>query len=177
MPDLTRDLEQTTGDRYRCPFCDARRGLSFDADKGDSGVFYCFGCHEKGDGVDLYAFLRNVEVRDALEAFGIDRSGVSRRVKKKEQQAPRPTVPEKSDAEWKELCRAHQAMSDLELWLRDQYRRRRASAAHERDREEFDRWHSKWKRLHEHVLRREMRAHRDVDRADANVPTDEYERA
>jgi len=166
MPDLTRDLEQTTGDRYRCPFCDARRGLSFDPDEGESGLWHCFSCQRGGDGVELYAELHHADLSEALDAFGISRSDTQRRIKRKEKQAPRPTVPEKSDAEWKELCHIWHAMTPYELELRNEYRRRRALAVHERDREAFDRWHAKWQQLHAHVLRRELKAHEQVDRLD-----------
>lgn len=169
MPNLSRDLEQTTGDRYRCPFCDARRGLSFDPDEGESGLWHCFSCQRGGDGVELYAELHHADLSEALDAFGISRSDTKRQIKRKEKQAPRPTVPEPSEAQWKELHRAYQAMSEEEIWLRDQYRRRRALAAAERDRDEFERWHGKWTALHKHVLRREMGAHHDVDRIDANT--------
>ena len=171
MPDLARDLESTTGQRYRCPFCDARRGFSFDADEGESGVWHCFACQRGGDGVELYMELRHAELSEALEAFGIERSTLSRDVKRKEKRAPRPAVPEKSDAEWAEMHRAWQAMTRDELWLRDQYRRRRAKAIAERDRDAFDRWHGKFESLHDHVLRREMAAHRKVDKVDTHCDT------
>jgi len=169
MPDLKADLEATQGDRYRCPWCDARRGLSFDPDVGDSGVWHCFSCERGGDGVELYAELRNTDMRDALDAYGIDRSSLSGEVKRKEEQAPKPTTPDYTDEEWAERCRAWQAMNTEELRLRDEYRRRRAASQERRDREAFDRWQSKLDELFGHVLDRERHGHREVQRHDADT--------
>jgi len=169
MPNLEADLEATQGDRYRCPFCSARRGLSFDPDVGDSGVWHCFSCKRGGDGVELYAELRNTDMRDALDAYGIDRSSLSGEVKRKEKQAPKPETPDYTDEEWAERCRAWQAMNVEELRLRDEYRRRRAAAQERRDREAFDRWQKKLDELFGHVLDREMHGHREVQRFDAHT--------
>jgi len=169
MPDLKADLEATQGDRYRCPWCDARRGLSFDSDVGDSGVWHCFSCSRGGDGVELYAELRNTDLQDALDAFGISRASLSGEVKRKEKRAPKPSTPEYTDAEWAERCRAWQAMNVEELRLRDMYRKRRAAAQERRDRQEFDRWQSKLDELFGHVLDREMHGHREVQRFDSDT--------
>jgi len=166
-PVLT-DLEATQGDRYRCPLCDARRGLSISPDEGQTGLWHCFSCQEGGTGAELYAAVHNVDIAEALDVYGVSSSGLSQKVKKKEKQAPRPTVPEKSDAEWNEMRRAWRAMSRDELWLRDRYRRRRAKAIHDRDRDAFDRWHEKYEQLHQHVLRREMRGQRKIQKIDSH---------
>jgi len=169
MPDLTRDLEATQGDRYRCPFCDARRGLSYDPDTGDSGVWHCFSCQRGGDGVELYAEMHRVELREALQAFGIRRESVSGDVKRKEQRAPKPTTPDYSDAEQAERTRAWKAMTKEEVRLRDLYRQRRAKAQETRDRDGFERWQEKIDDLFAHVLRREMAGHRKAERMDADT--------
>jgi ribosomal protein L37AE/L43A len=169
MPDLKTDLETTQGGRYRCPFCDARRGLSFDEDVGDSGVWHCFSCQRGGDGVELYAELRNTDLQSALDAYGISRSNLSGDVKQKEQKAPKPTTPDYTDEEWAERCRAWQAMNTEELRLRDEYRRRRAAAQERRDREAFDRWQSKLDELFEHVLDRGRHGYREVQQLDADT--------
>ena len=162
-------LDDPSG-RHKCPLCGSSDGLGVDPEQGDTGAVHCFSCGfgetERGTGAQLYAELEGVPIREALRAFGVDASGVSRDVKRKEQQAPRPTVPEKTDAEWKEMHRAWLAMTRDERWLRQRYRRRRVKAAHDRDREEFDRWHEKFEALHEHVLEREIAAQRIVDRLD-----------
>ena len=169
MPDLTRDLEATQGDRYRCPFCDARRGLSYDPDTGDSGVWHCFSCQRGGDGVELYAEMHRVELREALQAFGIRRESVSGDVKRKERQAPKPEPPEYSAQEWKERTRAWKMMSAEEVRLRSLYRERRTQARERRDRDAFDKWQGKMDALCESVLEREMARHREVQRLDANT--------
>ena len=169
MPDLTRDLEATQGGRYRCPFCDARRGLSYDPDTGDSGVWHCFSCQRGGDGVELYAEMHNVELSEALQAYGISRESVSRDVKRKAEKAPRPPLPEYSDAEWRERARAWKMMSTEEVRLRALYRERRTQARERRDRDAFDKWQGKMDALCESVLEREMARHREVQRLDANT--------
>jgi ribosomal protein L37AE/L43A len=169
MPDLKADLEATQGDRYRCPFCSARRGLSFEPEKGDSGVWHCFSCQRGGDGVELYTELRNTDLQDALDAFGIDRGGADEAVKEKARRAPKPSTPEYSDAEAKERLRAFYAMNAGEVLMRERYRKRRMQAQEDRDREAFDRWQKKLDDLYDHVLLREMRGHRDVQRLDSNT--------
>jgi len=159
-----------------CPECGAAQGAKLDGGEGDTGLWCCYECTEGGTGAQLYAAQNDVSISKAIDEVQSGEA-LDTRVKRKEKQAPRPRVPEKSDAAWKELHRAYSAMSKEEIWLRDQYRRRRAMAVAERDRDAFDCWHGKWVALHRHVLRREMAAHREADRADANVPTDEYERA
>ena len=157
--------------RHECQLCGSSDGLSIDPEQGDTGSAHCFSCgfgegSERGTGAQLYAEVEGVTISEALDAFGVESSDLST-VKQKEQQAPRPRVPEKSDPEWREMHRAWKVMSRNELWLRDQYRRRRALAAHERDRDEFERWHEKYEALHEHVLRREMEGQREADRMDS----------
>jgi len=173
MPDLTGDLEETQSGRYRCPWCDARRGLAFTPDRGDSGVWHCFSCQRAGDGVELYTQVRGTGLADALEAFGIDRSGDSGRgsnqVKKKEGRAPKPALPEHTDAEWAERCRTWQAMNVEEVRLRAAYKRRRAAARSARDRQAFERFCQKIDDLHELVLCREQAGHRKAQRLDANT--------
>jgi len=73
MINLTSDLDRTTPQRFRCPWCEARRGFSYEPEKGDSGVYHCFACGAGGNGVHLYAALRNTDLAGALDAFGIDR--------------------------------------------------------------------------------------------------------
>jgi hypothetical protein len=119
--------------------------------------------------VDLYVELRNADIEDALDAFGIDRSSMSGDVKRKEKRSPKPETPEYTDAEWAERTRAWNAMNADELRLRDEYRRRRAAAQERRDREEFDRWQSKLDQLFGHVLEREMHGHRQVQRIDSDT--------
>jgi phage/plasmid primase-like uncharacterized protein len=165
--------------RHTCPVCGSSDGLGIDPDQGDTGTAHCFSCGfgetEPGTGAQLYAEVERVEIAEALQAFGIDGSDLSRKVKQREDTAPRPRVPEKTDAELDEQRRAWHAMTPGELQLRDEYRRRRALAAHDRDRDEFDRWHSKFEALHEHVLQREMAAHRAVDRLDLCVSEPQQE--
>lgn len=160
--------------RHECPVCGSSDGLGIDPDQGDTGTAHCFSCgfgeHEPGTGAQLYAEVERVEIAEALEAFGVDSSDLSHKVKQREEQAPRPRVPEQSDDELEEERRAWHAMTTEELYLRDEYRRRRTLAAHDRDRDEFQRWHGKFEALHEHVLQREMAAHREVDRLDSRVP-------
>lgn len=50
------ELEATQGDRYKCPFCKARRGITWDRD-GDTGVIHCFGCHVGLSGAQFLAKL------------------------------------------------------------------------------------------------------------------------
>lgn len=169
MPDLTNDLTETQGGRYQCPFCDARRGLSFDPGIGESGVGYCFSCQWGGDGVELYAEVRNTDLAAALDAYGIDRSGLRQEAREKEENAPHPTTPEYTDEEWKERCRAWQAMNTEELRLRADYRARRVRAQENRDQDEFDRWQRRLDDLFDHVLRREMIGQRKTQRLDANT--------
>jgi hypothetical protein len=169
MPDLTRDLTETQSGRYRCPWCDARRGLAFDPDQGDSGVWHCFSCQRGGDGVELYTELRNADLADALGAFGIDRSGYSSEAKKKERRAPKPTLPKYNDAEWKERCRVWKAMTVEEIRLRTAYKQKRTEAREARDRDAFDHWQQKIDDLREHVLHRERAGHEKAQRLDANT--------
>ena len=171
MPDLRRELEATTGDRYRCPFCQARRGLSIDQNEGQTGVWHCFSCQDGGTGAELYAELRGVTIGEALEAYGIDRSDLSRNVKRKEQRAPKPTREELSDPEWAERCRLWKQMNGAELHLLEQYRRRRVAAQEARDREAFERWEQKTEDLYA-VVHWRLRTKRDhVDRLDTHDPS------
>ena len=121
--------------RHTCPVCGSSDGLGIDPDQGDTGTAHCFSCGfgetEPGTGAQLYAEVERVEIAEALQAFGIDGSDLSRKVKQREDTAPRPRVPEKTDAELDEERRAWHAMTPGELQLRDEYRRRRALAAHD----------------------------------------------
>lgn len=153
---------------HDCPECGAVQGAKLDRDEGDTGLWYCYECSAGGTGAQLYAAEKDVPIAEAIDEMQ-NGASLDASIKRKEKQTPRPTVPEPSEAEWKELCRAWQAMTEKEVWLRDRYRRRRALAAAERDRDEFDRWHGKWTALHEHVLRREMEAHRTIDRIDSHA--------
>jgi hypothetical protein len=53
--------------------------------------------------------------------------------------------------------------------MRERYRKRRMQAQESRDRAAFDRWQKKLDDLYDHVLLREMRGHRDVQRLDSNT--------
>jgi ribosomal protein L37AE/L43A len=170
MPDLRRDLEATTGDRYRCPLCDARRGLSLDQDEGQTGVWHCFSCQDGGTGAELYAELRGVSIGEALDAYGVSQSELSGSVKRKEKRAPKPIRDELSEHQWRERCRLWKQMNGAELHLLDEYRRRRVAAQEGRDREAFDRWEQKTGDLYA-VVHWRLRAQRHhVDRLDTHDP-------
>jgi len=166
MNPILADLEATQGDRYRCPLCDARRGLSVDPDEGETGVWHCFSCQEGGTGAELYAELHHVGIAEALDAYGISGSDKRQQFKRKESKAPRPTVPDKSDAEKREQYRVWSRMTEAELYLRDAYRDRRAAAQVARDRDEFDRWQQKLDDLFAVAAERITQKQRTVDRAD-----------
>jgi len=72
MPDLTDLVGEKTGDRYKCPVCSARRGISLEPDSGDTGVAHCFSCGRGWTGAQLYAEVHHVEINEALSAFGIE---------------------------------------------------------------------------------------------------------
>jgi len=169
MVDLTADLEETQSGRYTCPFCDARRGLSVDQEEGESGVYHCFSCLEGGTGAELYAYLHDVTIGEALDAFGIDADDLSREVKQKEQIAPKPETPDYTDAEQRERRRVYQCMSAEEIRLRAAYRASRAAAQERRNRAEFDKWQGKLDALIDHVMRRERIGQREIQKADANT--------
>jgi len=119
--------------------------------------------------VELYTEVRNADLADALDAFGIDRSGYTDEVKTKDSRAPKPSLPEYSDAEWKERCRVWKAMNTEEIRLRAAYRWRRAVSRESRNRYAFDYWQQKIDDLHDHVLRRERAGHQNAQRLDANI--------
>lgn len=169
MNPVLSDLEATQGDRYRCPLCDARRGLSIDPDEGQTGVWHCFSCQEGGTGAELYAAVHNVTITDALNVYGVSGSDLSKAVRKREEAKPPPEVPEYSDAEWAERCRVWKAMNKHELRLRDQYRHRRAAAQVRKDHDAFERWQRKLGNLFSHVLQREIQEHHDIDELDAHT--------
>ena len=54
-----------------CPF-HAEKTSSFMVD-AEKQLFYCFGCHEKGDVISFVMKLNNVSFRDALSILGIAR--------------------------------------------------------------------------------------------------------
>lgn len=168
MPDLRRDLEKTTGDRYRCPVCDARRGLSLHQDRGQTGVWHCFSCQAGGTGAELYAEMHHVGIAEALEAFGVSGSDVAREIQDREKARPRPSW-DPSEQRMQELYHAWKVMEADELRLRDEYRTRRIAATQSKDREAFEYWHQKWKQLHFFVLDREQAGHRRTAFIDANT--------
>lgn len=81
-PVIQREIESMLGEetekgRYRCPFCDTRRGMSPDFESGDTGVLHCFGCDWRGTGAHLraeivYGDRSRQSVAKALEDFGLD---------------------------------------------------------------------------------------------------------
>jgi len=168
VPDLRRDLEKTTGDRYRCPVCDARRGLSLEQDEGQTGVWHCFACQAGGTGAELYAEMHHVGIAKALDAFGVSGSDVAREVQAQEKARPRPSW-DPSPERMQELYHAWSAMTRDELRRRDKYRQGRIEAAQRKDHEAFDYWHGKWKALHQHVLEREVEGHQKTEFIDANT--------
>ena len=169
MYDLAHDLESTQGGRYRCPACDARRGLSLDADKGDTGVWHCFACQCGGTGAELYAEMHGVTISQALDAFGVSSSEMERDIKRKETQAPRPSLPDYSAAEWAERTRVWRVMTPDEVRLRALYRERRTQAREARDRSVFDKWQARMDALHRDVLERERRGELEAQQLDANT--------
>lgn len=170
MPSLAADLEKTTGDRYRCPICDARRGLSVDEDEGQTGVWHCFACQRGGTGAELYAEVHGLDIAEALDVFGVSGSDMATEIKRKEEQAPKPREHNLSDAEMAERYRAWMQSTDGELTLRAKYKHRRVAASERRDREAWERWNRKLKTLRQHVLKRTQKEHRETDRFDANIP-------
>jgi ribosomal protein L37AE/L43A len=168
VPDLRRDLTKTTGDRFRCPLCDARRGLSLEQDEGQTGVWHCFSCQAGGTGAELYAELHHVGIAEALDAFGVSGSDVAREVQAREKARPRPSW-DPSGERMTELYHAWKAMEPEELKMRDEYRAKRIAAAQRKDQEAFDYWHEKWTQLHRFVLDREMAGHQQAAFIDANT--------
>jgi hypothetical protein len=64
--------ESFKGGRFRCPFHDDRNPSGFAY--RDTNRFFCFGCGEKGDAIDLIMKLKGMGFRDAktyLENRGI----------------------------------------------------------------------------------------------------------
>lgn len=145
--------------RKECPLCGSSDGLHVTLESTREGEVHCYSCGQPtpGTGVELYRRQEGVSKAEAMEAFGIDTSNLASEVKQKEEEAPRPTTPNYTDEEWKERCRAWQAMNTEELRLRDDYRARRARAQTTRDQKEFDRWQQKLDDLFDYVLQREMR--------------------
>jgi len=171
MIDLTQYLRETQGGRYQCPLCDARRGLSFDPDEGDSGLWHCFSCDAGGDGVDLYMILHDADVAEALDALGIDRSSSkSGSIKRKERQAPIPTAPDRSDAEWKERGRAWLLLDDEEVKDYAIMRIEQIRAQIDRKRDAFDHWQAEIDDLLYSALHEERVEIQKIDRLDTPLP-------
>lgn len=74
---LNQYLDLRPGARSRCPFCDARRGLSvldqhtYSYDNGESGLFYCFACGRGGNGVTFLVETQSMTRLEASAALGL----------------------------------------------------------------------------------------------------------
>lgn len=126
---LQRELEGLLGDqaepsRYTCPFCDARRGMAVDFDRGDTGVLHCFGCDWSGTGAQLRAELvygdRNPDsIAQALEDFGIrgESDSIDSAVRRHEETKEAIEEEEKEDDPLLRIEKAKARMTDEELGL------------------------------------------------------------
>lgn len=160
------DLEATQGDRYRCPLCDARRGVSVDPDEGETGLWHCFSCQEGGTGAELYAQMRNVPLSEALSAFGISQSDLEQDVQQREDTAPRPEVTH-SDAEWRRRTRSWKQMTTRELEKLDHLKRQRWAAKRDRQSKHFWMWQGKIDGLFDTVEKRMTQEVREDEEAKA----------
>jgi len=152
-----------------CPFCDEEESVSVDATEGETGLWYCNECEEGGTGAEYVAETEDISKKKAAQRIGDGETPFCQSVKEKEKQAPKPETPEYDDAEARERLRAFYAMNAGEVLMRKRYRMRRMEAQEDRDREAFDYWQKKLDDLYDHVLRREMRGQRDVQRLDSNT--------
>lgn len=55
--------------RSACPLCSSGTGFSVARHSRGYLTFHCFGCHEKGSCIDLYAKLNRISVRQAIAAL------------------------------------------------------------------------------------------------------------
>lgn len=70
------------------------------------GRWYCFGCHQYGDAVDLYAALYDVPTRDALRIVKGDSPGYSPAQNRRQTAAQlRRKVEEWKADQWTEACK------------------------------------------------------------------------
>lgn len=122
--EVERLLDSTTAARYKCPFCGARRGISWDPKVGDTGVVHCFSCQTGLTGVQVLAKLWHGSADDTYvgkvcEKMGVDldTDEVSRAVRR----AKGRHEPERSDAEERLLRveRARERMRPVEASLYD----------------------------------------------------------
>lgn len=122
--EVSRQLESTTGDRYKCPFCDARRGVSWDPEQGDTGVLYCFSCRIGLSGIQCLAKMwfgspTDENVGKALQRLDadLDTDEIDSAIRR----AERNHEPDRSEAQKRLLRveRARERMTPVETSLYD----------------------------------------------------------
>lgn len=109
--EVSTELESTQGDRFKCPFCKARRGISWSPDAGDTGLLHCFGCQLGMTGVQFLARLWHGTVTDdtiAKVCEELDADLDTDRVDRAERRVRRRRESSTSDAE-KRLLRVERA--------------------------------------------------------------------
>lgn len=106
---------------HPCPFCDSSDAFTV-RDDGESGLYKCFSCGARGDGVGLLVAAYGYEYAEALSAFGIERGdgnpikqGVQ--IRRREVRRLEASERERSMHRLVEWCRLKPYMSERELAL------------------------------------------------------------
>ena len=165
-------LDATQGDRFRCPLCGARRGLSIDEDKAETGVWHCFSCQEGGTGAELVAAVTGDPIADVLRRFGVEPEPSTdlRREVRSRPKAPDPLqLPEREDLPPEERARFWQVATAEDLWLLRQYEGRVEAETFFGDDEERRRWLVKIADLMTNRIEAERISHDEYDRLDSNT--------
>lgn len=120
---LSRITRLATKKGHPCPFCDSSDAFTV-RDDGESGLYKCFSCGARGDGVGLLVAAYGYEYAEALSAFGIERGDGSRdtikhgvQVRRKEARHIEASEREKSTQRLVEWCRLRPYMSEREFAL------------------------------------------------------------